>query len=67
MNVKQRYDEVTGLLIIEVDLTKPGTPSKSGKSLIVGTTNGFVDAPGNPEVSVSLNVIRRWKDHASTR
>jgi len=37
-----------------------GTPSASGKTLVVATTSGFVDVPGS-DVRVSLNVIKRRK------
>jgi hypothetical protein len=43
-------------LIITVDLDREGTPSKSGKSLVIATTRGNVRI-GN--VSVGLNVYRR--------
>jgi hypothetical protein len=35
-----------------------GTPSATGKSLIVATTNGFVQSG---DYSVSLNIIKRIK------
>ena len=34
-----------------------GVPSKSGKTLVVATTNGFADVP-NSNIKVSLNVIK---------
>lgn len=34
-----------------------GVPSKSGKTLVVATTNGFVQVQGT-DLSVSLNVIK---------
>ena len=34
-----------------------GTPSKTGKSLVVATTNGFVDVPGS-DIRVNLNAIK---------
>jgi hypothetical protein len=43
-------------LIITVDLNRQGTPSKSGKSLVVATTRGNVRIS---DVSVGLNVSRR--------
>lgn len=44
-------------LHIIVDLTAPGSPSKSGKSTIIATTSGFLAI--SPTVSLSLNVIRK--------
>jgi hypothetical protein len=46
-------------LLIEVDLTKDLGVSKSGKSHIIGTTNGFTQVEGEQGVSVNLNVIRK--------
>jgi hypothetical protein len=43
-------------LIITVDLDREGTPSKSGKSLVIATTRGNVRIG---DVSVGLNVYRR--------
>lgn len=37
-----------------------GVPSKSGKTNIVATTNGFVGVDGS-DIKVSLNVIRPRK------
>jgi hypothetical protein len=34
-----------------------GTPSKTGKSLVVATTNGFVEVP-NSDIKVNLNAIK---------
>jgi hypothetical protein len=42
-------------LIITVDLSRQGTPSKSGKSLVIATTRGNVKIG---DVSVGLNVYR---------
>jgi hypothetical protein len=44
-------------MIITADLTG-NERSKSGKSIIKATTNGFVDAEGTP-YRVSLNVITK--------
>lgn len=45
-------DEVT----IKVKLTA-GTPSSTGKSLVVATSNGFVPVAGS-DIKVSLNIIK---------
>jgi len=34
-----------------------GVPSKTGKSLVVATTNGFVEVP-NSDIKVNLNAIK---------
>jgi hypothetical protein len=43
-------------LVITVDLSKPGEVSTSGKSLVIGSTEGNVSVPGKAEVKVGLNV-----------
>ncbi len=49
--------KVTGnKLVITCDLGS-GVPSKSGKTQIVATTNGFVAVAGS-DIRVSLNVIK---------
>lgn len=35
-----------------------GTPSSSGKNLVVASTNGFIEVEGTP-YKVSLNVIKK--------
>jgi len=48
-----------GKLIVTVDLTKELGPSASGKSVIIATTEGNVDVPGEPHVKIGLNVYRK--------
>lgn len=56
-NVKM---EVKGnKLTIEVDLSKKGTPSKSGKSQVLATTHGNADVPGASGVKIGLNIYRK--------
>jgi len=43
-------------LVITADI-EAGRPSKSGKTLIVATTNGFVPV-ADSNMSISLNVIK---------
>jgi len=51
--------EVKGdVLTIKVDLSKPGEPSKSGKSLLVGSSGGFMPVTGRAGFSLSINVIK---------
>jgi hypothetical protein len=45
-------------LTIVVDLTKEFGPSSSGKTIIVGSTEGNFPLPGRKEV-VGLNVYRK--------
>jgi hypothetical protein len=44
-------------LIIKVDLSKEFGPSKSGKTIIVASTEGNASVPGRDE-NVGLNVYR---------
>lgn len=44
------------VLEIRVDLSQPGAMSRSGKSNVIGSTEGNVTVPGKPEVKVGLNV-----------
>lgn len=46
------------ILTIKVDLTKEFGKSSSGKSLIIGTTEGNYSIPGRDE-KVGLNVYRK--------
>jgi len=46
-------------LVITVDLSKPGELSSSGKSLVIGSTEGNVSVPDKPEVKVGLNVYTK--------
>ena len=48
-----------GKLVITVDLATELGPSSSGKSIIIGTTEGNVDVPGAPDVKFGLNVYRK--------
>ena len=47
------------ILIIKVDLAKEFGPSSSGKTIIIGSTEGNVAAPEQEEVKVGLNVYRK--------
>jgi hypothetical protein len=46
-------------LTIVVDLGKEFGTSSSGKSVIIGSTEGNVSVPGREEVKVGLNVYRK--------
>lgn len=54
-NIKTKIDG--NKLIIEVDLTKKGAASKSGKSVVIATTSGNVDA-GKDGIKFGLNVYK---------
>lgn len=53
-NVNANVDK--NVLTLVIDLSSQGELSKSGKSHVIGTTNGFVDvAPG---IQLNLNAIK---------
>lgn len=47
------------ILIIRVDLTKDFGPSKSGKTIVIASTEGNVKVPCVEERIVGLNVYRK--------
>ena len=47
------------VLTIKVKLSEPGVASSSGKSLVIGTTEGNVSVPGLPDVKIGLNVYTK--------
>ena len=48
--------EVTdNILTITIDLTNKGSPSKSGKSLLIASSGGVVTIPGNNEIKIGIN------------
>ncbi len=52
----------SGKLIIEAEISKSPQPSRSGKTLVGVTTNGFVNVPSDDSKVYSLNlnlIIRR--------
>ena len=56
-NVEMKVDH--GKLVITVDLSKDLGPSSSGKSVMIATTEGNTDVPGEPDVKIGLNVYRK--------
>ncbi len=46
-------------LILEIDLTKEFGPSSSGKTIIVGTSQGNAKVPGFEDVMFGLNVYKK--------
>jgi hypothetical protein len=49
---------VDNKLVIEVDLTQDVGPSKSGKTVLIATTEGNADCPGREDIKIGLNVYR---------
>lgn len=47
------------ILTLEVDLSKKGKPSATGKSLTIGSTKGNVKVDGTEDVFVGLNVYKK--------
>ncbi len=47
------------ILTIKVDLSKEFGKSSSGKSIIIGTTEGNASVPGKEEIKIGLNVYRK--------
>jgi hypothetical protein len=45
-------------LTIKVDLSQSGEPSKSGKSIILASSEGNKDVPGAPGVKIGLNIYK---------
>lgn len=54
-NVKMRVDGKK--LVIEVDLSVQGTPSRTGKSVVIASSRGNAQVPGRDE-KIGLNVYR---------
>ena len=46
-------------LVISVDLSVTGQISASGKSVVIGSTEGNVSVPGKEDVKIGLNVYTR--------
>lgn len=47
------------VLIIKVDLSQKGEVSSSGKSIVIGSTEGNVSCPGDETLKIGLNVYRK--------
>jgi hypothetical protein len=56
-NVEMNVED--DILTIKVDLSKEFGPSSSGKTIIVGSTEGNVAIPGKEEVKIGLNVYKK--------
>jgi hypothetical protein len=46
-------------LTIEVDLSQAGHASASGKSMVIGSTEGNVEIPGSNGLILGVNAYRR--------
>jgi hypothetical protein len=46
------------VLHIKINLKAPTAESKSGKSLVIGTTEGNVSVPGHPEIKLGINCYK---------
>lgn len=46
-------------LTIEVDLSKKGTPSSTGKSLVIATTKGNQKIDGTEDIHIGLNIYKK--------
>ncbi len=47
------------ILTITVDISKEFGTSSSGKSIIIGSTEGNVSVPGKEDIKIGLNVYRK--------
>jgi len=47
------------LLIITVDISKEFGKSSTGKSIIIGSTEGNVSIPEKDDIKIGLNVYRK--------
>jgi len=47
------------VLTITIDLNQPGTPSKSGKSLVIASTEGNVKIDPDQEIYLGLNLYKK--------
>ena len=45
-------------LVIEIDLAQDLGPSKSGKTILIASSEGNVGVPGREDVKLGLNVYR---------
>ena len=46
------------ILTIKVDLSKEQGRSKSGKSIVIATTEGNISVPGRPDIKMGLNIYK---------
>jgi len=46
------------VLTIKIDMSKNFGPSKSGKTIIIASSEGNISIPGNEEVKMGLNIYK---------
>jgi len=57
--MKNITQKVTGdILTITVDLSKKFGTSKSGKSIVIASTEGNISVEGHPEIKAGINVYK---------
>jgi len=57
--MKNITQKVTGdVLTITVDLSKKFGTSKSGKSIVIASTEGNISVEGHPEIKAGINVYK---------
>jgi hypothetical protein len=57
-NVKVSVDEKAKTLTVVLDLSQDHGPSSSGKTNIVGTTEGNIEIPGFPGYKLGVNCFK---------
>ena len=55
-NVKMEV--VQNELVIRINLLETCGQSKSGKSMVIGTTSGNADVPGKPGMKIGVNCYK---------
>jgi len=57
--MKNITQKVTGdVLTITVDLSKKFGTSKSGKSIVIASTEGNISVEGHPEIKAGINIYK---------
>jgi hypothetical protein len=57
MNVDMKLEG--NILTIKVDISKEFGKSSSGKSIIIGSTEGNISIPEKDDIKIGLNVYRK--------
>lgn len=55
-NVEMSVDK--NILTLKIDLSKEHGPSKSRKTIVIGTTEGNVTSPSDKNIKIGLNVYK---------
>ena len=57
--MKNITQKLTGnILTLTVDISKTFGASKSGKSIVIASTEGNISVDGKPEVKIGLNIYK---------